>query len=213
MSRILLTGGAGYIGSHTAKRLAQAGFEPVTLDNLSTGHRWAVRWGPLVEGDIADRKLVRRTIERYRIGAVIHFAANALVGESMRNPHKYLHGNANSSLKLLEAMREARVRRIVVSSTCAVYGKPKKTPISEAEVTVPVNPYGESKLFIERSLRWYQEAHDFSWAALRYFNAAGADPESEIGESHDPETHLIPLVIDAALGWAPPVQVMGTDYR
>jgi UDP-arabinose 4-epimerase len=212
MKSILVTGGAGYIGSHTAKALARAGYQPVAFDNLSTGHRWAVQWGPLVEGDIADRNLVRRTIEHYRIEAVIHFAANALVGESMENPYKYLHDNVANSVELLEAMRETGVRSIVFSSTCATYGMPRQVPISESEPQAPVNPYGESKLFVERALHWYEQVHGVRWAALRYFNAAGADPEAEIGEAHDPETHLIPLVIDAALGLRPPVRVMGTDY-
>jgi UDP-arabinose 4-epimerase len=212
MKSILVTGGAGYIGSHTCKELARAGYQPITVDNLSTGHRWAVHWGPLVEGDIADRTLVRRTIENYRIEAVIHFAANALVAESMENPYRYLHDNAANSLDLLEAMRETRVRSIVFSSTCATYGMPQRVPISETEPEAPVNPYGESKLYVERALRWYEQIHGTGWVALRYFNAAGADPESEIGEAHNHETHLIPLAIDAALGRRPAVHVMGTDY-
>ncbi len=182
------------------------------LDNLSTGHRWAVKWGPLVEGDLADRRLIRRTLENYHIDAVMHFAANAAVAESMENPYKYLHDNVTNSLELLEAMREARVGHIVFSSTCATYGEPRTVPISEAEPQTPVNPYGESKLYVERALKWYERAHGFGWVVLRHFNAAGADPEGEIGEAHDPETHLIPLVIDAALGQRPAVHVMGTDY-
>jgi len=212
MKVVLVTGGAGYIGSHTCKALAKSGFLPVVLDNLSTGHAWAVKWGPLVEGDISDRHLVRDTLTRYRADAVVHFAANALVGESMKDPYKYLHGNVAGSLSLLEGMKEAGVRRIVFSSTCATYGEPTKIPISEATMQIPVNPYGESKLFVERALEWYGRAHGFSWAAMRYFNAAGADPEGEIGECHDPESHLIPLVVDAALGIKPPVQIMGTNY-
>jgi len=212
MKVVLVTGGAGYIGSHTCKALAKSGFLPVVLDNLSTGHAWAVKWGPLVEGDISDRHLVRDTLTRYRADAVVHFAANALVGESMKDPYKYLHGNVAGSLSLLEGMKEAGVRRIVFSSTCATYGEPTKIPISEATLQIPVNPYGESKLFVERALEWYGRAHGFSWAAMRYFNAAGADPEGEIGECHDPESHLIPLVVDAALGIRPPVQIMGTNY-
>src|SRR5437016_2942951 len=212
MKSILVAGGAGYIGSHTAKALARAGYQPVVLDNFSTGHRWAVRWGPLVEGDLADRRLVRRTLENYRIEAVMHFAASAAVGESMENPYKYLHDNVTCSLELLEAMREARVRHIVVSSTCATYGAPQQVPISESEPQRPVNPYGESKLFVERALRWYEHAHGFRWIALRYFNAAGADAEGEIGECHEPETHLIPLAIQAALGNGPDFHIFGADY-
>ncbi len=212
MKSILVTGGAGYIGSHTAKALARAGYRPVALDNLSTGHRWAVKWGPLVEGDVGDRRLVRCALERYEIEAVIHFAANAALAESMRDPFKYLHDNVANSLELLEAMREAKVRKIVFSSTCATYGIPKRMPIRETTPQDPVNPYGESKLFVERALSWYKHVHGFSWCALRYFNAAGADGEGEIGEDHDPETHIIPLTIQAALGQIPDLAVMGTDY-
>jgi UDP-arabinose 4-epimerase len=212
MMSILVTGGAGYVGSHICKALANAGRRPVVLDNLSMGHRWAVKWGPLVEGDVGDRRLVRHTLERYDIDTVIHLAAHAAVGESMENPHKYLYGNVASSLELLEAMREAGVRRIVFSSSCAVYGAPCKTPIPEDSLQVPVNPYGESKLFVERAVQWYEHIHGFAWVVLRYFNAAGADPEGEVGEMHDPETHVIPLVIQAALGQRPAAVVMGTDY-
>jgi UDP-arabinose 4-epimerase len=209
---ILVTGGAGYIGSHTCKALSLAGYRPVTVDNLSTGHRWAVKWGPLVEGGIGDRSLVRRAIEDYRIEAVIHFAANSLVGESMENPYKYLHDNVANTLELLEAMRETRVRHLVFSSSCATYGMPRQVPISETEPQAPVSPYGESKLFVERALHWYGRVHGMAWVSLRYFNAAGADAEGEIGEAHKPETHLIPLAIEAALGQRPAVHVMGTDY-
>ena len=212
MKTILVTGGAGYIGSHACKALAREGFRPIVLDNLSTGHSWAVKWGPLVEGDIADRELVRETLEYYKVDAVMHFAANASVGESMREPFLYLHDNTIGSMRLLEAMRETGVRRIVFSSTCATYGIPTDVPIAESTPQAPVNPYGESKLLVERALAWYQSAHGFSWTALRYFNAAGADREKEIGEVHDPETHLIPLVIGAALGTEPPVRVLGGDY-
>jgi UDP-arabinose 4-epimerase len=168
--------------------------------------------GPLVEGQIADRHLVRRTLEKYHVGAVMHFAANALVGESMADPYKYLHDNAAHSLELLEAIREAGVRRIVFSSTCATYGVPRQIPISERATQAPVNPYGESKLFVERALSWYASSHGLAWVALRYFNAAGADAKGEIGEDHAPETHLIPLLIQATLGLRPPVLILGTDY-
>jgi len=178
---VLVAGGAGYIGSHACKALAAGGWQPVVYDNLVHGHDWAVKWGPLVECNLEDRRLVRRALENYHIEAVIHFAANASVAESMESPYKYLHNNATSSLELLEAMREARVRHIVFSSTCATYGVPRRVPIVETEPQAPVNPYGESKLFVERALQWYGRAHGLSWAALRYFNAAGADPEGEIG--------------------------------
>ncbi len=213
MQRVLVTGGAGYIGSHTAKALAEAGYEPVVLDNLSAGSRSAVRWGPMEEGDIADERLVCRVVDRYQIEAVIHFAANAYVGESIEQPRKYFNNNVVNSLRLLHALLDADVSRVVFSSTCATYGIPSEMPITEGHPQTPVNPYGESKLFIERALRWYGDAHDLRSVCLRYFNAAGADPSGDIGESHDPETHLVPLAIGAAQGWAPPLKIFGTDYE
>ncbi len=210
--RVLVTGGAGFIGSHTCKALAAAGYTPVTLDNLVHGHRWAVRWGPFEQADLAHRDAVERVLREHRIGAVIHFAACAYVGESMSDPGKYFRNNVVNTLNLLEAMRAAGVGRIVLSSTCATYGVPGAVPISEDHPQLPVNPYGESKLFVERALHWHGLAHGLRWMALRYFNAAGADPDGEIGEDHDPETHLIPLAIDTALGRRRELQVMGTDY-
>ncbi len=209
---VLVTGGAGYIGSHTAKELARAGHCPVTYDNLSTGHRWAVRWGPFVEGDVADRGLLVETLRRHSIAVVIHFAGSAYVGESMDSPEAYFENNAVNSLRLLSAMREAGCRDIIFSSSCAAYGMPKRPLISERHPLHPINPYGESKLFVERALHWYKLAYGIHWVALRYFNAAGADPEGEIGEVHRPETHLIPQVIQAALGQGPAVEVWGSDY-
>jgi UDP-glucose-4-epimerase GalE len=209
---VLVTGGAGYIGSHTCKALALAGRLPVALDNLIHGHKAAVRWGPLVEGDIRDRALVEGAIREHRIGAVVHFAGHAYVAESMHEPGKYFGNNVAASLVLLEAMRACGVGRIVFSSTCATYGVPESLPILEEHAQHPVNPYGESKLFVERALHWYAVAHDLRSVALRYFNAAGADPDGEIGEDHDPETHLIPLAIGAALGKRAPLQIYGTDY-
>jgi UDP-glucose-4-epimerase GalE len=210
--RVLVTGGAGYIGSHTCKALAAAGHVPVTFDNLATGHRAAVRWGPLVVGDIGDRALVERTLREQRIEAVVHFAASAYVGESMADPGKYFRNNVVHSLDLLEAMHACSVRHLVFSSTCATYGVPRTVPIPEDHPQQPVNPYGESKLFVERALHWHGVCHGLRWLALRYFNAAGADPDGELGEQHEPETHLIPLAIQAALGQRGPLQVMGTDY-
>jgi UDP-arabinose 4-epimerase len=210
---ILVTGGAGYIGCHACKALAAAGFVPVTLDNLVYGHPWAVRWGPLIEGDLADRDLVERVLVEHQIEAVMHFAAYAYVGESMRDPGKYFANNVSNTVNLLDAMEKQRVKHIVFSSTCATYGVPEAVPITEDHPQRPVNPYGESKLFIERALGWFGVAHDLRHASLRYFNAAGADPEGELGEDHDPETHLIPLVIQAALGQRPEVSIFGTDYR
>ncbi len=210
--RILVTGGAGFIGSHTAKALSRDGFEPIVLDNLSAGHRRAVRWGPFVHGDVGDRELVRRVIQQHRIEGVIHFAASAYVGESVREPQTYFHNNVTNTLALLDAMLEVGLDQIVFSSTCATYGIPMVLPIDEDHPQRPVNPYGESKLFVERVLRAYAHAYRLRWVALRYFNAAGADPEGELGEDHDPETHLIPLAIDAALGRHPWIDVFGTDY-
>jgi len=209
---ILITGGAGYIGSHVAKAAARTGHLPVTIDNLACGHEWAVRWGPIERGDVGDREWLRGVFARHHIDAVMHFAAHALVGESTRDPGKYFRNNVASTLVLLDVMREAGVDTMVFSSTCATYGNPVRLPIDETHPQAPVNPYGESKLFVERMLRWYGEAHALRWMALRYFNAAGADPAGEIGEDHDPETHLIPLVIQAALGMRPCVEVYGTDY-
>jgi len=209
---VLVTGGAGYIGSHACKALAAAGYVPVTYDNLSRGHRHAVRWGPLVEGDIADRAAVATALKTHRISSVMHFAAFAYVGESGTDPALYYSNNVCGTLSLLDAMREAGVNRIVFSSSCATYGLPDSVPIRETMAQHPVNPYGETKLAIERVLRWYGPAYGLRSVALRYFNAAGCDRAGEIGEEHDPETHLIPLVLRAALGTAPPVQIFGTDY-
>ena len=209
---ILVTGGAGYIGSHACKALAQAGYTPVTLDNLSQGHREAVKWGPLIEGDLADKGLLTETLGQYQITGVMHFAAFASVAESMTDPGKYFRNNLVNSINLLDAMVETAVKIIILSSTCSTYGTPEFMPISDKHPQVPVNPYGESKLCIEKALRWYSEVHGIRVAALRYFNAAGADPDGEIGEKHDPETHLIPLIIEAALGQRETVHVFGTDY-
>ena len=209
---ILIVGGAGYIGSQTAKAVAAAGLEPVVFDNLVYGHEWAVKWGPLVRGDLADRALLVDVMERHRVDAVIHFAAYAYVGESVTNPRKYYDNNVAGSLSLLNAMLDAGVRDIVFSSTCATYGEPQKVPIAEDHPQNPVNPYGETKLAVEKMLTWYAGAYDLRFAALRYFNAAGADPDGEVGEDHDPETHLIPLAIAAALGARGALDVYGTDY-
>jgi len=209
---ILITGGAGYIGSHTAKIVAKNGYTPVVFDNLSFGHRSAVKWGPFEEGDLSNGELVRSVLKKHSIGAVIHFAASAFVGESVTNPKKYFHNNTVNTLNLLDAMIEQDIKTIVFSSTCATYGVPQRVPISEDHPQNPINPYGESKLFVERILKWYGGAYSLRWAALRYFNAAGADPDGEIGEDHTPETHLIPLIIDAALGRRAQIDIFGTDY-
>ena len=209
---ILVTGGAGYVGSHACKALAETGYLPVVFDNLSRGHREAVRWGPLVEGDLHDAARVVAALRDHDVTAVMHFAAFAYVGESVGDPETYYRNNVGGTLALLEAMRRAGVGTIVFSSTCAVYGVPDRLPISETTPKAPLNPYGETKLAIERALHWYAGAYGMRFAALRYFNAAGADPGGEIGEDHDPETHLIPRVLRAALGTGDPVEVYGTDY-
>ena len=208
---VLVTGGAGFIGSHTSKLLARAGYQPVVYDNLVNGNRWAVKWGPFVEGDLAEPAILRRVLREYGIQAVIHFAAYAYVGESMRAAGKYFVNNVTNTLNLLEAMRETGVKHIVFSSSCATYGIPSRLPIAETEPQSPINPYGETKLMAEKALRWYGEVHGFRWAALRYFNAAGADPEGELGEDHDPEQHVIPRAIDAALGRGT-FEVFGDDW-
>ncbi|WP_031388414.1 UDP-glucose 4-epimerase GalE [Desulfonatronum thiodismutans] len=209
---ILVTGGAGYIGSQTCKALAVAGFRPVTLDNLVYGHEWAVRWGELVKGDILDRAALDALFAAHAPKAVIHFAAYAYVGESVADPQKYYRNNVAGSLSLLEGMLRHGCRRIVFSSTCATYGEPLKIPIPEAHPQHPVNPYGWSKLMIEQMLRDFDAAYGLRHVALRYFNAAGADPDGELGEEHDPETHLIPLAVLAALGKRGPLSVFGRDY-
>jgi UDP-arabinose 4-epimerase len=209
---VLVTGGAGYIGSHACKALARAGFRPIAYDNLVYGHRDAVRWGPLVDGDIGDGPRLRAVLSAERVVAVMHFAAFAYVGESMTDPARYFRNNLVGSLTLLDAMRDVGIDRMVFSSTCATYGAPEQVPISEAATQRPVNPYGESKLMVERVLDWYDRAYETKSVSLRYFNAAGADLEGEIGEQHDPETHLIPLAIKAALGQGPALNIFGSDY-
>ena len=206
---ILVTGGAGYIGSHTADAIEKSGHTPIIYDNLSAGHRWAVGSKTLIEADLADKLSIQRAIEQYRIEAIIHFAAHAYVGESIADPRKYFQNNAVNTLNLLGVMVDLGVKYIVYSSTCSTYGIPEKLPLSEEHPQRPVNPYGESKLFIERVLHWYERAYGLRWVALRYFNASGAS--DQLGECHDPETHLIPLAIQAALTGGP-LSVFGTDY-
>jgi UDP-arabinose 4-epimerase len=213
MIRILLTGGAGYIGSHTAKRLSRAGYEPVTLDDLSTGHKWAVKWGPFIEGNVGDQKLIRGIVEQYQIKAVLHFAAHAYVGESVVNPRKYFRNNVVATLNMLDTLIDCSVKHIIFSSSCATYGIPERVPIPETHRQAPVSPYGETKLMVERILGWYNQAYGMEAACLRYFNAAGADQEGELGEMHAPETHLIPLTILAARGAIESLSVFGTDYE
>lgn len=209
---ILVTGGAGYIGSHACKALAQAGYSPIAYDNLVYGHPWAVKWGPLELGDIVDRSRLNEVIKQYQPKAVMHFAAYAYVGESVQDPGKYYRNNVVGTLTLLEAMRDHGIDKLIFSSTCATYGIPESTPITEDHPQQPINPYGMSKLMIEQILRDFDRAHGLRSISLRYFNAAGADLDGEIGESHDPETHLIPLVLEAASGKRPAITVFGNDY-
>lgn len=209
---ILVTGGAGYIGSHTCKALARVGYLPVTYDNLVYGHEWAVKWGPLERGDVQDRGRLAEVIARWRPRAAIHFAAYAYVGESVSDPAKYYDNNVNGTLSLLEALRGGGIDQLVFSSTCATYGVPERSPIEEDHAQDPVNPYGRSKHMIEQILRDYGHAYGLRSIALRYFNVAGADPDGELGEDHDPETHLIPLAIETALGRRDTLQIFGDDY-
>lgn len=209
---VLVAGGAGYIGAQTCKVLAQAGYIPVTLDNLSTGYEAAVRWGPLVKADMRDKAVVAETVRAHGIKSCIHFAAASLVGESTRDPVKYYDNNVVAGLNFVEALVENGVENIVFSSTAATYGIPQSDLIAETHPTVPINPYGATKLAFEGVLHWLAAAKGFKYTVLRYFNAAGADPDGEIGESHEPETHLIPLICKAALGTGKPLTVFGTDY-
>jgi UDP-glucose 4-epimerase len=210
--KVLLTGGAGYVGSHAARVLRQKGHEVWIYDNLSEGHRAAVPAEALVEGDLHDRDKLTAVLRDRRIEAVMHFAASCYVGVSVTNPAEYYHNNVVGTLSLLEAMRAADVKRIVFSSTCATYGVPDLVPITEAEKQSPINPYGFTKLVIEHALADYSHAYGWGYAALRYFNASGAAEDGSIGEDHDPETHLIPLVLDVALGKRENVKIFGDDY-
>jgi UDP-glucose-4-epimerase GalE len=208
---VLVTGGAGYIGSHAAKALARAGYGVVVFDNLVAGHRDAVKFGPLVQGDITDLDAVRRALREHRIWAVMHFAAFLDVGESVREPAKYYRNNVSGATTVLEAMALEGVGFFVFSSTCATYGEPMETPITETHPQRPINSYGESKLAVERALPHFERASGIRWVALRYFNASGADPDGEIGEDHSPEIHIIPRAIEAATGGRG-LQVFGDDY-
>ena len=210
--RILVTGGAGYIGSHAARALDRAGHEVWVYDNLSRGHRAAVLPGKLVEGELAEQARLEAVMRERQIDAVMHFAAFALVGESVADPAMYYRNNVLGSLSLFEAMRSAGVTRIVFSSTTATYGAPKVVPIREVELQLPINPYGFTKLAIERALADYAAAYGFAYAALRYFNAAGASPDGDLGEDHDPESHLIPIVLQVALGQRERITIFGNDY-
>ena len=213
LNRILVTGGAGFIGSHACKALARAGFEPVTFDNLSRGHREAISWGPFVQGDLCDKSSIKNALADYKPDAVMHFAAFAYVGESVAYPLLYYRNNVVSTINLLAAMAEEGVRTIVFSSSCTTYGIPDSVPIPEKAPLNPINPYGHSKLMEEQIVADAARSHAMSFAILRYFNASGADPQGELRESHDPETHLIPLTIDAALGSGPTLGFLALTIR
>jgi len=209
---ILVCGGAGYIGSHTNKLLNQQGYETVVFDSLVYGHRELVKWGTLIEGDLSEYEAIDQVFKRHKIDAIFHFAAYAYVGESVTDPAKYYRNNVANTINLLDAMRANNCYKIIFSSTCATYGDPEQVPITEDMPQNPINPYGATKLMVERILKDYATAYGLKYVALRYFNAAGADPDGEIGEWHEPETHLIPLVLDAASGKRESISVFGTDY-
>jgi UDP-arabinose 4-epimerase len=213
LTYVLVTGGAGYIGSHTCKQLASAGYTPVTFDNLSRGHRDLVKWGPLEEGELSDSSRLQEVFSKYKFEAVLHFAAFAYVGESMTEPQLYLDNNVHNGTILLDACRINGVRSIVVSSTCAVYGQPDILPISEDTETAPINIYGYSKLMLESAVQSYCSCYGMNAISLRYFNACGADPSLETGEDHDPEPHLIPRALMASAGRLPHLDVFGADFE
>lgn len=212
MSSVLVTGGAGYVGSHACKALAAAGYVPVCYDDLSTGHRDLVKWGPLEEGNLADGERLAGVVARHRPLAVMHFAARSLVGDSVRDPAATYRVNVAGTLTLLDVMRRFGVEALVFSSSCATYGLPVRVPIDEDAPQRPINPYGWSKLMVERLLSDHGTAYGLNWAALRYFNAAGADPDGETGEDHRPESHLIPRALLAAVGDVAALEMFGTDW-
>lgn len=212
MKTILVAGGAGYIGSHTVKYLLKNNYKVIVLDNLVYGHKEAVLTEHFEKVDLADRIKLKEVFQKYKIDAVIHFAAYTYVGESVSNPAKYYQNNVVNTINLLDAMIENNVKNIVFSSTCATYGNPQYTPIDEKHPQSPINPYGKTKLMMEQIMADYEKAYGLKYAALRYFNAAGGDSQGELGESHNPETHLIPLVLKAIKGEIPDITVFGTDY-
>jgi UDP-arabinose 4-epimerase len=212
MKTILVTGGAGFIGSHVCKALGRAGYLPVTLDNLERGHAWAVKWGPLEQGDLRDERILERVFEEWRPEAVVHLAAYAYVGESTAKPLDYYRNNIGGTANLLKACVGFSCKRVVFSSSCAVYGVPARLPLTETHPQQPINPYGYTKLVVEQMLRDAEAGYGIRHVVLRYFNAAGADPSGELGEVHEPETHLIPLVLLAAMGRYDSVKIFGDDY-
>ncbi len=212
MKNILIVGGAGYIGSYMCKYLAKNGYHPIVLDNLVYGHRQAVKWGPFIAGQMADTRLLDQIFKEHPIAAVMHFAAFCYVGESVEDPGKYYQNNVAATITLLEEMLKKNIKNFIFSSSCAVYGEPVEIPITEQHQYNPINPYGRSKLMVEQILQDFRAAYGLEYVALRYFNAAGADPEGEIGEEHNPETHLIPLVLKTALEQRETINIFGDDY-
>jgi UDP-glucose-4-epimerase GalE len=212
MKEVLIVGGAGYIGSHMCKYLHSQGIRPVVLDNLVYGHRQAVKWGPFYEGEMADADLLQKIFVKHDFAAVMHFAAYCYVGESMQSPYKYYQNNIGATLHLLNAMLEHKVLKFIFSSTCATYGEPEHLPLQETSPQHPINPYGRSKLMMENILDDFDAAYGLKSACLRYFNAAGADPDGETGEDHNPETHLLPIVLQTALGQREKITIFGNDY-
>jgi UDP-glucose-4-epimerase GalE len=209
---VLITGGAGYIGSHAVLEAPNYGFKPVIYDNLSMGHSWAIRKGIFIKGDLRDRPRLIKAFRKHKPAAVIHFASHTYVGESVTDPQKYYRDNLTNAMNLLSVMLESKVKFFILSSTCAVYGDPVRVPMPEEHPKDPVNPYGDSKWMLERILSWYDKAYGLKSTFLRYFNAAGADARGILGEVHDPETHLIPLVLDAAMGRRKYITIFGRNY-
>lgn len=209
---ILIVGGAGYIGSHINKELTKQGFETVVFDSLVKGHQEAVKWGEFFQGDLSNIEDLRQVFSKYKIDAVLHFAAFIEVGESVKDPQKYYQNNVKNTLNLFQVMLENDVKKIIFSSTAATFGNPQYTPIDELHPQVPINPYGQAKLMVEKILADYDIAYGLKYVALRYFNACGADLDNEIGENHTPESHLIPLILDAAIGKREDIKIFGTDY-
>jgi len=209
---VLVAGGAGYIGSHVCKMLTRKGYNVIIYDNLSHGYEFLAKYGKFILGDIGDKRQLDLVFKNYKIDVVMHFCAYIEVGESVQNPRKYYVNNLYHAINLFDTMLENGVNKLIFSSTAAVYGMPENVPIDEEEPKNPINPYGRTKWMIEQVLKDYSDAHGFKYVAFRYFNAAGADPEGELGEAHEPETHLIPLVLDAALGIRKSIKIFGTDY-
>lgn len=209
---ILVTGGAGYIGSHANKELTLAGYETIVLDNMSYGHEDFLKWGVYENVDLGDLDSLRKVFQKYKIEAVMHFAAFTYVGESVEDPQKYYLNNLKNTLNLLQVMNEFKIKKIIFSSTCATYGNPQEIPITETHPQDPISPYGKAKLMVEQVLSDYSSAYGLRYVSLRYFNAAGADPDGDVGERHNPETHLIPLILDAAAGKREDIKIFGTDY-